>query len=90
MNPHLRRTVNLVGFATLLVLSGLVYLDAASHAYRRGDGTPQQPPGAFVTLERWIGATRPTRWARPVEYGAAALLGIGAVLALRRALQSPR
>lgn len=90
MSPGVRRLLLVVASAVLAVAAGLTYLDAASHAYRRGDGTARQPPGAFVTLERWVGATRPTRWARPAEYVAVALLGLGAVLSIRRALKMRR
>ena len=87
MTSLVRRLTLLLGSAVLLAVASLVYLDAASHAYRRGDGTARQPPGAFVTLERWIGATRPTTWARPAEYVAVAVLTVGAVLILGKALK---
>ena len=82
-----RRALLVTAAIALAVVAARVYLDAATHGHRRGDGSLWQPPGSFVTIERWVGATRPTRWGRPIEYAVALSLGLTSLVALIKALR---
>jgi hypothetical protein len=88
LSPRVRRAVLLTTTIALAALAARVYVDAATHGHRRGDGSLEQPAGSFVTVERWVGATHPTRWGRPAEYTAAFALGVASLAALLRALRS--